>query len=89
MKLVNATPFPAALLRTDVGAGDVVAVAIVKSTFDFDDRGATAPAVEPMPLVKQFLETPFGLFHDEHFSKKQGEYPWSRSRPRTSSGPTS
>lgn len=72
MKLVNATPFPAALLRTDVGAGDVLGVAIVKSTFDFDDRGATAPAAEPMPLVKQFLETPFGIFHDEHFFKKQG-----------------
>ncbi|HXJ18754.1 MAG TPA: DUF2169 domain-containing protein [Polyangia bacterium] len=72
MKLVNATPHQAALLRTDVGAGDVLGVAIVKSTFDFDDRGATAPAAEPMPLVKQFLETPFGFFHDEHFFKKQG-----------------
>lgn len=72
MELVNASPHQAALLRTDLGAGDVVGVAIVKATFDFDDRGATAPAAEPMPLVKQFLETPFGIFHDEHFFKKQG-----------------
>ncbi len=72
MELVNASPHQAALLRTDVGTGDVIGVGIIKSTFDFDDRGATAPAAEPMPLVKQFLETPFGIFHDEHFFKKQG-----------------
>ena len=72
MDLINGSPHQAALLRTDLGAGDVVGVAIVKATFDFDDRGATAPAADPMPLVKQLLETPFGIFHDEHFFKKQG-----------------
>jgi hypothetical protein len=72
MELVNASPFKAELLRLDLGAGDVVAVAIVKATFDFDDRSAMAPAAEPMPLVKQMLETPYGIFHDEHFFKKQG-----------------
>jgi hypothetical protein len=72
MELVNASPFKAALLPMDLGRGDVVAVVIAKATFDFDDRGVTAPAAEPMPLVKQLLETPYGIIHDEHFFKKQG-----------------
>lgn len=72
MQVVNATPFAAELLPIDLGQGDVVAVVIVKATFDFDDRGTTAPAADPMPLVKQLLETPYGTFHDEHFFKKHG-----------------
>jgi hypothetical protein len=72
MNVVNELPVEVVVLRITLGTGDIAAVAIVKSTFDLDARGALTPSTEPMPLVKQLLETPYGTFHSEFFFKKQG-----------------
>lgn len=72
MDILNSSGFEMEVARTDLGQGEVVSVAIVKATFDVDANGGLKPSSEPMPLVKQALETPFGVFHSEYFFKKQG-----------------
>jgi hypothetical protein len=72
MEVVNESPFEVALPRTELAAGGIVAALIVKSTFDLIPDGTLRVSSAPMPLVAQFLETPYGIFHSEYFFKKQG-----------------
>src|SRR4051812_23213877 len=73
MELLNETPFAARLLRVDLkGDGDVAAFVIVKATFERGDSGRWVVAREQLPLVEDRLETPFGIFHTDCFSAKQG-----------------
>lgn len=72
MRLVKASPFQADVLRLDVGRPEIPAVAIVKTTFDLDPSGRLSLAAEQMPLIKQALTTPFGIFHGEYYFKKEG-----------------
>jgi len=72
MEIRNTSGFEVEVARTDLGQREVVSVAIVKGTFDVAADGTLTPSSEPTPLVKQVLETPFGVFHSEYFFKKQG-----------------
>lgn len=72
METINESPFCVEVLRIDLGRPEVAAAVIVKSTFDLGPRGRLAVAPEQVPLVKQALETPYGILHSEYFFKKQG-----------------
>lgn len=72
MDILNSSGFEVEVARTDLGQGEIVSVGIIKATFDVGANGELTPSSEPMPLVKQALETPFGVFHSEYFFKKQG-----------------
>jgi len=72
MEIRDTSGFEVEVARTDLGQREVVSVVIVKGTFDVDANGDLTPSSAPMPLVKQVLETPFGVFHSEYFFKKQG-----------------
>ncbi len=73
MQLENRTPFMARLMRREREDGVIEATAIVKSTFAYDDEGASfVPAKEQLPLVTDRLDTPFGIFHSELFVQKDG-----------------
>jgi hypothetical protein len=72
MNVVNETPFEVAVPRIDLGARGLTAVVIVKATFDLDAWGRLRPFDAPTPLVRQYLETTFGVLHSEYYFKKQG-----------------
>lgn len=73
MELVNQTPFAVVVSRMDVDQSQLLAAVIVKATFDVNQRtGELTVASEQAPLVRQFLDTPFGTLHGEIFFKKKG-----------------
>jgi len=71
--LVNETAFVARILRCQRDeAGPVDATLVVKATYEPDDGGRWVPAREQLPLVDDILNTPFGAFHGENFTRKDG-----------------
>lgn len=73
MRLLNEALCDAVLTRIDVAESGLLAGLIIKSTFDLDPLvRKLALSSEPMPLVRQVLDTPFGVLHGECFLKKKG-----------------
>jgi len=50
----------------------VQSIVLLKVTYEADRQGALVPAREPMPIVQDILETPFGVFHTEMIDVKDG-----------------
>ncbi len=73
MKLHNATPFPARLLRFQRAEdAPVDGALVVKGTFEQDASRRWIPVAEQLPLVDRPLPTAFGIFHGEAFMRKDG-----------------
>ncbi|MCA9710413.1 MAG: DUF2169 domain-containing protein [Myxococcales bacterium] len=72
MKLDNESTFDAKVQVADLMKDELRGAVIVKSTFDIHPDGRLTVSEEPMPLVLDRLETPFGEFHGELFFRKQG-----------------
>jgi hypothetical protein len=72
MELENGTPFVARLLRLRLTNDDVQATLVVKSTFERDAEGRWEPAAEQVGIIDERLETPYGVFHNEKFVRKDG-----------------
>ena len=72
MKLDNESTFDAKVQVADLMKDELRGAVIVKSTFDIHPDGRLTVSEEPMPLVLDRLETPFGEFHAELFFRKQG-----------------
>ena len=73
MNLANDTAFPARILcfqRDD--QCPVEATLVVKATFEHSDGGRWIPVRDQIPLVDDLLETPFGTFHGDNFTRKEG-----------------
>jgi len=72
MRLVNRTRWPAILQVANLQTEDLSAVVIIKRTYDIVEDGHLRPADEPLPVSPDFLETPYGIFHGDHFIRKKG-----------------
>lgn len=72
MLLVNETPFHVIHQVADLLDVRLAAVVIVKSTFDLCGGDRLLSSAEQVPLVADIAETPFGVFHGEHYFKKRG-----------------
>lgn len=72
MRLDNESPFQAVVQVADLLEPELRGVVIIKSTFDLLDDGRLVVSEEPMPLVLDRLQTPYGELHGELFFKKQG-----------------
>jgi|SRR5665213_852654 len=76
VKLENQTPFATRILQMERDEGRVQAVLIVKATFELGSGAARAgrwtSATEQVPIVDDKLDTPFGVFHTDCFTRKEG-----------------
>lgn len=73
MKVFNHTPHATRLLSLERDdSGRVQAVLVLKATWEPTADGALAPAAEPVPIIADRLDTPFGVFHTDHFVRREG-----------------
>jgi hypothetical protein len=72
MELDNASPFDAIVQVADLAQEELRAAVIIKSTFNLGPEGQLLPCDDSMPLVRDYLDCPFGVFHGELFFKKVG-----------------
>jgi hypothetical protein len=72
MELVNHTPFPARLLSLEREDEQVQVTIFLKATYEQEAGGRLRAAEEQVPIVADKLETPFGIFHTDHYVRKEG-----------------
>lgn len=71
MQLHNATPFDVKVQIVEP-RGERMACVIVKSTYDVDRRSGGRLSSAQLPLVTEYMPTPYGVFHSEVFFRKEG-----------------
>jgi hypothetical protein len=71
MQLQNHTPFDVKIQIVEPRR-ERLACVIIKSTYDMDQRGGGRLSSEQLPLVTRYAPTPYGVFHNEIFFRKEG-----------------
>jgi hypothetical protein len=68
----NRTPFATRLLRFQRPPESMLGVLVVKATFERAAGGHFVPSGEQVPFIDDRLETPFGMFHGDTYTHKDG-----------------
>ncbi|HLT38057.1 MAG TPA: DUF2169 domain-containing protein, partial [Enhygromyxa sp.] len=71
MELINTTPYQAQLFRTVIDDEHILAVLVVKATFNYDREGlVTLERDNPLPIYREYLVTDFGQLWPESFAQR-------------------